>query len=1034
MSEVCDGLDNDCDGVPDDGLGTTTCGVGICEHAVESCVAGAPQGCDPFEGAVAEICGNGLDDDCDGEVDDLDACGEPTCFEGEACDTGQFGVCAPGLTSCPSGPFGAAVCVRITDPSAETCDGLDNNCDGEIDEGFDVGATCDTGDPGICGPGTLACGDAGTAVCVADSGPLPESCNDGIDQDCDGRDCVLLSIDIETPSAGLVTAEETIAVTGTVGAGVNSVAVSGVSATLVASSFNATVPLEPGPNMLVAIASDPDGNTGTDSVLVTRDTIAPNVQINSPSPGFRAIVDRVTVTGIVNDIITGGIDPRVDVNGLEAFVQQGTFMVMDVPLVRGPNPIVATAVDSVGNQASAEIQVSFDPPAGARLEPVSGNGQAGLVGTTLAEPLVVRIVDDTGNALASRVVRFEVVRSSGSIATESGQSGRVVEVPSDGAGLAQVSLTLGNRSGEGNNQVRASSVGASGEAIFCATGQPALPDKILAVMGENQKGLAGSPLPEPFEVLVVDVDGNPVAGVPVTYSVVAGGGNFDGESEKTVAVGAGGVGRALLTLGPAEGINNNIVQVTFPDNPGLPATFISTALVAGLPEDTRFAGVVLDNTNTPIPEATVHIEGSAGDVLTDAEGQFLVAGVPVGAIHLEIDPSTSPRPETFPTLAFEAATVAGRINRLPTGPIRIPPLVSDAQVVGGDEDVVLQMPGVPGLTLTVFANSATFPDGTKTGLVSINQVHFDKVPMPPPNGTLFMPPAWTVQPPGVFFDPPAPVTIPNDGLPPGRVIDIFQFDHSLNRFVNIGPGTVDEEGLIIVSDPGFGITKAGWGGGGPPPVPPTCTGKACKDKKPDDCKKVSGNTCPPGCQTSNEPDGKVCTLKKGIIFGIGKITGKCKSGNCICPVPTNWRQTAVAPRANGVLHFEYRFDSNTGNLADLSNCRVGEKVTYPGSGQFPSPPFPNLKPPNPTIRWHAATPGGLQDNHSTPGAFVKPFKNASITATQLYRYKCKCANSGNPVTLDGPISITRAVTQKADGNFKFTITKSGSSSSIDPLP
>jgi len=232
-------------------------------------------------------------------------------------------------------------------------------------------------------------------------------------------------------------------------------------------------------------------------------------------------------------------------------------------------------------------------------------------------------------------------------------------------------------------------VGAGGEAIFCATGQPALPTQILAVMGDNQKGLVGSPLPEPFEVLVVDDVGNPIAGVPVTYSVLGGGGNFDGELDKTVVVGADGVGRAVLTLGPAEGTNNNIVVASFPDNPTLPASFVSSALLAGPPEDTRFAGVVLDNTNTPIPGATVHIEGSAADVLTNAEGQFLVVGVPVGAIHLVVDPSTSPRPETFPTLSFEATTVAGRINRLPVGPIRIPPLVSDAQVVGGVDDVVL---------------------------------------------------------------------------------------------------------------------------------------------------------------------------------------------------------------------------------------------------------------------------------------------------------------------------------------------------------
>jgi hypothetical protein len=697
---------------------------------------------------------------------------------------------------------------------------------------------------------------------------------------------VLLTIDIQTPASGLVTAADTIDVNGTIGTGVVTVQVSGVAASVGGSGFSATVPLRSGPNMLVAIATDADGNTGTDSVQVTRDIIAPNVQINSPPDGFQAIVDRVTVTGVVNDIVSGGLNPQVTVNGIEAFVQQGTFMVMDVPLVRGPNTIVANATDSVGNEDTTQIQVSFDPPAGAKLEPFSGNGQAGLVGATLAEPLIVRLVDDSGNALASRVVRFDVLRSDGMLFTAA-QTGRLIEVTTDGAGFASVMLMLGNRSGEGNNQVRASSVGASGEALFCATAQPALPNQILAVMGDNQKGLAGSPLPEPFEVLVVDDSGNPVAGVPVTYSVLGGGGNFDGDPDKTVGVGADGVARAVLTLGPEEGISINIVAVTFPDNAGLPATFISTALVAGLPADTRFAGVVLDNTNTPIPDATVHIEGSAGDVLTNVEGQFRVEGVPVGAIHLEIDPSTSPRPETFPTLAFEATTVAGRINRLPIGPIRIPPLVSDAMVVGGAEDVVLRMPGVLGLTLTVFANSASFPDGSSTGLVSINQVHLDKVPMPPPSGTFFMPPAWTVQPPGVQFDPPARVTIPNDGLLPGRVIDIFQFDHDLNRFVNIGPGTVDEQGLIIASDPGFGITKAGWGGCGQPTPPNTC---ACNCNDNNQCTQdiCSGQ---PNCNCSFPPttgscdDGNTCTMNdqctpegcKGTPVAVGTACGGATS-------------------------------------------------------------------------------------------------------------------------------------------------------------
>ena len=74
------------------------------------------------------------------------------------------------------------------------------------------------------------------------------------------------------------------------------------------------------------------------------------------------------------------------------------------------------------------------------------------------------------------------------------------------------------------------------------------------------------------------------------------------------------------------------------------------------------------------------------------------------------------------------------------------------------------MKGVPGLQLKIFANSVTFKDGSRTGRVSIDQVHLDKVPMAPPSGTFFMPPAWTVQPAGTHFNPPAQITIPNDGM------------------------------------------------------------------------------------------------------------------------------------------------------------------------------------------------------------------------------------------------------------------------------
>jgi LruC domain-containing protein len=127
--EICDGLDNDCDGEIDEGLGSTSCGVGACATTVDNCVAGQVQSCVPGT-PVAESC-DLVDNDCDGSVDeDL---GTSTCGVGECentvdnCVAGQAQTCVPG------------------DAATELCDALDNDCDGSIDEGFNLGESCSTG-------------------------------------------------------------------------------------------------------------------------------------------------------------------------------------------------------------------------------------------------------------------------------------------------------------------------------------------------------------------------------------------------------------------------------------------------------------------------------------------------------------------------------------------------------------------------------------------------------------------------------------------------------------------------------------------------------------------------------------------------------------------------------------------------------------------------------------------------------------------------------------------------------------------------
>jgi len=180
-------------------------------------------------------------------------------------------------------------------------------------------------------------------------------------------------------------------------------------------------------------------------------------------------------------------------------------------------------------------------------------------------------------------------------------------------------------------------------------------------VGNMQFSTVGQPLPRPFVATMIDHGSNRLGGVPVTFTVKAGGGNFYGQPATTVTTDSDGRAAAVLTLGPDEGFDNNVAEASFPGNPGFGASFTASGKTVGEPQDTKISGVVFDNSNNPIPGVTLHVEGTSLTTQSDEQGQFILQPTPVGHVKLLADGSTAPPRNglPWPKLEYELVTIAG---------------------------------------------------------------------------------------------------------------------------------------------------------------------------------------------------------------------------------------------------------------------------------------------------------------------------------------------------------------------------------------
>lgn len=225
---------------------------------------------------------------------------------------------------------------------------------------------------------------------------------------------------------------------------------------------------------------------------------------------------------------------------------------------RGTVTVTATTPTNISDNASVTVRF---PTSSIVL--VSGGGQTGTVGATLAQPGVVRVLASDGAAVPGVAVNF---------APPTGGKVGASTVTTDANGLASTSLTLGGAVGP---QSFAAATGTF-SVVIPETATAGDPVAIAAVSGTGQSDTVKHALTLPLVVKVSDQFGNPVSKVAVSWARTSGSGTV---SSATSTTGDDGQTSITYTLGSVAG--TEIVSATIAGGASA-ATFTAQA-IAGAP-------------------------------------------------------------------------------------------------------------------------------------------------------------------------------------------------------------------------------------------------------------------------------------------------------------------------------------------------------------------------------------------------------------------------------------------------------------------
>ena len=474
-------------------------------------------------------------------------------------------------------------------------------------------------------------------------------------------------------------------------------------------------------------------------------------------------VKELSIPFTVTDI--SEVKIKVSINGLPLFerTESGGIISeeLSLDLVEGLNLIKIEAIDLVGNSSSINlepIQLDSTPPGLLALSPSNGE-------------VVYRTNKFLINGRADEKLSAAYINNS-EVVLSGDQQSFEYEVSNYAEGLFQYQVRLIDLAGNESN----------------FTNEVELVFTIL-----NKNLITIFPYGEDDKLVVSGVAGSAKPGIEIS----AKGGFLN--SATTYAEDDGSFEIVLDYFGKVDLIGY--------DNTSSEKEEFSLNFMA----DTTLSGIIKDNNNNPLPGVRITIQNSGQMATTDSTGTFRIENPMSGDQKIVINPDLVPI-EVLGSERKLFSTVVNysigrtQLNVMP--PIFLNPLILDGSqtIVQDSAESVVVSPHAPGFELVIPAGVAKFPNGQRSGEISVVEIPSNRLTIPTPD---FATPdtVYALEPSGLKFDQPVKVTLPNpNNFAPGMNVLIMSKNSSTGMWEIDGVGEVSDAGDSISTKEGMGIT------------------------------------------------------------------------------------------------------------------------------------------------------------------------------------------------------------------------------------